>query len=305
MPRPWKPPAPRILRTAEDVSLSTKKTSEPRHFKILCANVSSWRSEHRQWLVDAGPDVALVQEMHWHQEALATETIAMAKLGYEVHSQPSPSRRQPVGGCAVFVKTHLKGASLHRFQDPTTGCGFEAVMVRFAGTNVACISLYLQSGHFIDGVVNAKVLAELKSFIASLRCTWFVAGDWNSHLPEVLGTRLNEVLKGQFLGTGHGTAGGSNELDYALIHPSLHRFVRVRPDWAVPFKPHCALHFTWQVEAIKDLVPGLRVCVEDFEQITQDERLVQVQPVCPGKAHILEFTADDPVSVQCAVFCHS
>ena len=84
----------------------------------------------------------------------------MAKLGYEVHSQPSPSRKQPVGGCAVFVKAHLKGASLQRFQDPTTGCGFEAVMVRFAGTNVACISLYLQSGYFIDGVVNARSGAE-------------------------------------------------------------------------------------------------------------------------------------------------
>ena len=213
------------------------------------------------------------------RKALARETIAMAKLGYEVHSQPSPSRKQPVGGCAVFVKAHLKGASLHRFQDPTTGCGFEAVMVRFAGTNVACISMYLQSGSFIDGVVNASILAELKSLIASLRCPWFIAGDWNSHLPEVLGTRLNEVLKGQFLGTGRGTAGGSNELDYALIHPSLHRFVRVRPDWAVPFKPHCALHFAWQVEATKDLVPGLRVCMDNFDLITQDQRLDQVQPV--------------------------
>ena len=196
----------------------------------------------------------------------------------------------------------LKGASLPRYQDPNTGCGFEAVTVRFAGTNVACISLYLQSGYFIDGEVNARILAELKSLLASLRCPWFVAGDWNSHLPEVLGTRLNEVLKGQFLGTGHGTAGGSNELDYALIHPSLHRFVRVRSDWAVPFKPHCALHFAWQVEATKDLVPGLRVCMDDFDLITQEQRSDQVQEVWPDRVQILEFQADDRVSVKCAAF---
>ena len=81
----------RILRAAEDVALMTKKTSEPRRFKIVSANVSSWRPEHRQWLVDTNPDVALVQETRWHEEALAKETIAMAKLGYEMYSQPSPS----------------------------------------------------------------------------------------------------------------------------------------------------------------------------------------------------------------------
>ena len=175
-------------------------------------------------------------------------------------------------------------------------------MVRVAGTNVACVSLYLQSGHFIDGEVNANILAELRSFLSSLRCPWFVAGDWNSHLPDVLGTRLNEVLKGQFVGIGQGTAGGVNELDFALIHPSMHRCVRVQSDWMVPFKLHCALHFTWQAESVKDLVPGLRVFSDDFDPVTQEERQGQIQPVRPNKALILEFQAEDPITVQCAAF---
>ena len=190
--------------------MSTQKTKTPRQVHFLCANVSSWRAEHRQWLVESGPEVALIQEVHWTADALAKEKIALAKLGYELYAQPSPTRKNPVGGIAVMTKAHLKGAFIHRFQDPTSGCGFEAVMVRFAGVNVVCISIYLQSGHFIDGAINAHILAELKSLLATLRCPWFIAGDWNASLPEVLGTRLNEVLKGQFLGTGHGTAGGDN-----------------------------------------------------------------------------------------------
>ena len=45
-----------------------------------------------------------------------------------------------------------------------------------------------------------------------------------------------KVLKGQFLGLGKGTAGGTNELEFALIHPSLHRLVRIVSDWAVAFQ---------------------------------------------------------------------
>ena len=292
----------RILRAAEDVVLSTKKAAKARQFTVLSANVSSWRAEHRQWLATMNPEVALIQEVHWNSDTLAKETVSLAKLGYEVYSQPCPNRKQPVGGSAIMVKSHLKGASLKRHQDDATGCGFEAVLVRFAGTNVVCISLYLQSGYFVDGATNAEILAELKSFLATVRCPWFMAGDWNSHLPEVMETRMNEVFKGQFLGTGAGTAGGTNELDFALIHPALHRFVSVRQDWSVPFKPHCALHFMWQVEATKDLVPGLSAVSDEFEKVLPESRLQVVPTVTPDKIRILEFQATDPLSVQFATF---
>ena len=292
----------RILRAAEDVALSARKSRKARKISVLSANVSSWRAEHRQWLASTGPEVALIQETHWTAETLAKEAIALAKLGYEVFAQPSPVRKQPVGGCAVVVKSHLKGAALHHYQDPSTGCGFEAVMVRFAGSNVAFISIYLQSGSFIDGVVNATILAELKSFLTTLRCPWFVAGDWNSDLQEVLATRLNEVLKGQFLGLGKGTAGGTNELDFALIHPSLHRLVHIVSDWAVPFKPHCALLFSWQAASTTDLVPGLRAIQDDFDKLLPEQKQEVGPVVSPGQVRILEFQADDSVSRRCAAF---
>ena len=292
----------RILRAAEDVALSARKSRKARKISVLSANVSSWRAEHRQWLASTGPEVALIQETHWTAETLAKEAIALAKLGYEVFAQPSPVRKQPVRGCAVVVKSHLKGAALHHYQDPSTGCGFEAVMVRFAGSNVAFISIYLQSGSFIDGVVNATILAELKSFLTTLRCPWFVAGDWNSDLQEVLATRLNEVLKGQFLGLGKGTAGGTNELDFALIHPSLHRLVHIVSDWAVPFKPPCALLFSWQAASTTDLVPGLRAIQDDFDKLLPEQKQEVGPVVSPGQVRILEFQADDSVSRRCAAF---
>ena len=292
----------RLLRAAEDVALSTRKAKKARQISVLSANVSSWRAEHRQWLVNQGPEIALIQETHWSDSALAKETIAMAKLGYEVFAQPCPTRKQPVGGCAVLVKSHIKGAALHHYQDSSTGCGFNAVMARFAGTNVVFISIYLQTGSFIDGEVNAKILAELKSFLATLRCPWFAAGDWNSDLQEVLGTRLNEVLKGQFLGIGKGTAGGTNELDYALIHPALHRLVHIREEWAVPFRPHCALLFSWQMTSTSDLVPGLRAFQEDFEKISHEQKQEVFPVIVPEQIRMLEFLVDDESSRRCAAF---
>ena len=211
----------RILRAAEDVVLSTRKAPQPRQFRVLSANVSSWRAEHRQWLAASNPEVALIQEVHWDANTLAKETVSMAKLGYELFSQACPNRKQPVGGSAILVRSHIKGASLKRYQDTNTGSGFDAVLVRFAGANVVCVSLYLQSGHFVDGPTNAGILTELKCLLATVRCPWFVAGDWNSHLSEVLETRMHEVFKGHFLGTGTGTAGGTNELDYAMLSSIL------------------------------------------------------------------------------------
>ena len=107
----------RILRAAEDVVLSTKKAAKARQFTVLSANVSLWRAEHRQWLATMNPEVALIQEVHCNSDILAKETVSLAKLGYEVHSQPCPNRKQPVGGSAIMVKSHLKGASLKRHQD--------------------------------------------------------------------------------------------------------------------------------------------------------------------------------------------
>ena len=108
----------RILRAAEDVALSTQKTKTPRQIHFLCANVSSWRAERRQWLVESGPEVALTQEVRWTADALAKEKIALAKLGYELHAQPSPTRKNSVGGIAVMTKAHLKGTFHPPFSGP-------------------------------------------------------------------------------------------------------------------------------------------------------------------------------------------
>ena len=78
--------------------------------------------------------------------------------------------------------------------------------------------------------------------------------------------------------------------------------MKVRQDWAVPFKPHCALHFEWQVEATKDLVPGLSSVTDNFETIQPEQRQQVVAEAEPGQVRILEFVVNDPLSVLFATF---
>ena len=71
---------------------------------------------------------------------------------------------------------------------------------------VHIVVLAVEPLHRWQGQCQYSYRAEELSFLATMsvvRC-W----DWNSHLPDVLGTRLNEVLKGQSLRIGQGTAEG-------------------------------------------------------------------------------------------------
>ena len=65
---------------------------------------------------------------------------------------------------------------------------------------------------------------------------------------------------------------------------------------------HCALQFCWQVEATKDLVPGLRTCANDFDKIVPEEGLEEVAVTSSSKIQIREFEAEDRMSLLCVAF---
>ncbi|CAE7606948.1 unnamed protein product [Symbiodinium sp. CCMP2592] len=291
----------RIARASEDL-VHSFSSGQPRTFKFVSANVTSWRPELRQWLVFHQFDVALIQEHHLSERAFHAETVALAKAGYHVHGQHSPVRKREIGGVMVCVKSHLQARHVHTFQDPETGCGFVAIAIRVTGFDLALLSLYLESGSTFEGRANTLVLSNMYAVIASLKCPWCVVGDWNLDACEVLATRLEDLTKGRLLGTGMPTAGTAAELDYALVHPRLASHLSLELAWDVPFKPHAALKCTLPLKSLQDLQPNLRSITDSFDPILDDQRNLQPPVVSPQRVTLLEIEACDPASLAFAEF---
>ena len=291
----------RIARASEDLVYSVSR-GKPRAFKFVSANVTSWRPEIRQWLVSQQFDVALIQEHHLSEKSFQAESVALSKAGYHVHGQHAPTRKREVGGVMVCAKSHLQARHVHTFQDPDTGCGFVAIAVRLAGFDLALFSLYLESGSTFDGQANTSVLSHLYAVIAALQCPWCVAGDWNLDASEVLATRLEDLTKGRFLGTGLPTAGTATELDFALAHPRLASHLSLELAWDVPFKPHAALVCHLPLKSLLDLQPNLKTINDSFDPITDEQRKIHPKRVSPQKVTLLEVEACDTASLAFARF---
>ena len=291
----------RIARASEDLVYSVSR-GKPRSLKFVSANVTSWRPEIRQWLVSQNFDVALIQEHHLSEKSFQAESVALSKAGYHVHGQHAPARKREVGGVMVCAKSHLQARHVHTFRDPDTGCGFVGIAIRLAGFDLALFSLYLESGSTFDGQVNTSVLSHLYAVIAALQCPWCVAGDWNLDASEVLATRLEDLTKGQLLGTGLPTAGTGTELDYALAHPRLASHLSLELAWDVPFKPHAALVCHLPLKPLLDLQPNLKTINDSFDPITDEQRKIHLKRVSPQKVTLLELEASDAASLAFARF---
>ena len=264
--------------------------------------MTSWRPEIRQWLVSHKFDVALIQEHHLSETAFHAESVALSKAGYHVHGQPAPVRKRAIGGVMVCVRSHLQARHIHTFQDPETGCGFVSVAIRVTGYDLALFSLYLESGSSFDGRANALVLSNLYAVIATLKCPWCVAGDWNLDAGEVLATRLEDLTRGRLLGAGLPTAGTAAELDYALVHPRLASHLSLELAWDVPFKPHAALLCALPLKPLQDLQPILRTITDSFDPILESQRSLELQVISPQRVTLLEIEACDPLSLAFAQF---
>ena len=186
----------------------------------------------------------------------------------------------------------------YTFHYPETACGFVSVAIRVTGYDLALFSLYLECGSSFDGRANALVLSNLYAVIATLKCPWCVAGDWNLDAGEVLATRLEDLTKGRLLGT----AGTAAELDYALVHPRLASHLSLELAWDVPFKPHAALLCALPLKPLQDLQPILRTITDSFDPILESQRSLEPQVISPQRVTLLEIEACDPLSLAFAQF---
>ena len=118
--------------------------------------------------------------------------------------------------------------------------------------------------------------------LATLKCPWCVAGDWNLDAGEVLATRLEDLTRGRLLGTGLPTAGTAAELDYALVHPRLASHLSLELAWDVPFKPHAALVCALPLKPLQDLQPILRTITDSFDPILESQRSLEPQVFPPS-----------------------
>ncbi|CAE7750369.1 unnamed protein product [Symbiodinium necroappetens] len=199
--------------------LNTSDPGVSRKLTCITANVTQWRKEVATWLFELGPDVAAVQETHLDQTEIRQVQIEAGKAGYQFQALPAGQGKGvgTLGRVAILTKNHL-GARLVDSFVTKEGCGWIAVALRVHGRDLILFSLYLQSGVGPTGGCNPEVLANLASTLSQLQGVWVVMGDFNHPRLEMANLGLvTQVL----VGPGCPTAGGENELDYAMVHSAL------------------------------------------------------------------------------------
>ena len=141
-----------------------------RILRVTCCNITTWRSEIKQWLASQG-EVILLQEHHLLASAVNAEIEALGAQGYDSFLVPATlgqgDRNSSREGVGILTKAHL-GARL-RAQFSTDGCGYVAVTLRTQGSDLTLISLYLQNSTGYASPVNLAILASLRDLRQNVR----------------------------------------------------------------------------------------------------------------------------------------
>ena len=204
--------------------------------------------------------IVLLQEHHLTQEPLRQEEVAVSKAGYDMFAFPAARRGRSIqGGVAVVTRKHVGGHLVHHHSQER--CGFVVVAMRISGTDTIVVSLYLQCSIGLTSEPNVSILAELLALVKKWKGPWFVAGDWNVNVSEVLTKRIAEHVGAVFLYLGESSIeGGPNELDFGLASRRLASVLTVHHDWGVPLKPHAALQFDLKVSRLTMHQPHCQTC---------------------------------------------
>ncbi|CAE7635150.1 unnamed protein product [Symbiodinium sp. CCMP2592] len=288
-----------LKQMAQVLSLQHNTPYSPASFRLLCANVTHWRPEVRDWAFSLEGHGVLLQELHLTSEAAHEAAIAASKRGFRLFSSPPflSDKRRPLGGFGVLIRSFLNPR--HVLTHTVEGCGFLAVSLRCSGFELTLVSIYLQSGTGFNSPVNADVLARLLAFLPSLRGVWIVAGDWNNPIQDLLATRLEEVSHGRFLGSGSPTAATDRELDYFLVSSPAVASLQVAQDWVVPFKPHCALRATLQLSSLQLPYPQLATFCEVFpDPLPFQPSVPSPSPI--AEVNLLGLTSTDKLTLDFA-----
>ena len=232
-----------ILAGIEDIKMQGDVKPREECCHILQANITSYRSEIRQWLVTSQWHVACLQETHQVESATDAMTSSLRTVGLETWALPAEQTPGgSTGGLVSMSRSNYQTRFLHKHGE--LGKGFVFSGIRFQGWEMAIGNLYLESGVGPGGGVNPSLLAALALFLQELRLPWIVVGDWNCTHEELASSGFLQSVHGRLLAPLEATTSQGSSIDFGVVCAKLAGCVSVVTEWNVPFKPHAALLFT-------------------------------------------------------------
>ena len=145
-----------------------KKGSDSQRLLIGQANITTYRSEIRTWLVDRDESFWLLQETHVTESDTRALVNKFQSVGKQAWAGPAAPTQ---GGSSGGLLTLATGKAFL-----LDGKGFVSVSIRFRGWDLLLVNLYLQSGVGPTGGVNPEILIGgwLRSLAKPARPGWFL-----------------------------------------------------------------------------------------------------------------------------------
>ncbi|CAE7539966.1 unnamed protein product [Symbiodinium natans] len=209
-----------------------KKGSDSKLLLIGQANITTYRSEIRTWLVDRDESFWLLQETHVTESDTRALVNKFQSVGKQAWAGPAaPTQGGSSGGLLTLAPSHRNAATGPAFL--LDGKGFVSVSIRFRGWDLLLVNLYLQSGVGPTGGVNPEILRRLAALLSQTSTPWLVLGDWNCPPDELLRLGYPTMVKGRLAVPTSPTINTGGTLDYALASANLAPAITLTPCWDV------------------------------------------------------------------------
>ena len=228
----------------EQTLASPEDTKGMVELRILQANITSYRTEIRKWVVEQNAQVVCTQETHivpakdqeikasWNTLAKQVNTLPAAVTQGEV-------RQGSQGGLMMVADNHINLRQLVSWE--SAGKGFQLSMVRLRGIDLCVGNVYMETGMGPTQGVNSELLARLTAAVLEAGTPFLVTGDWNCSPEDLASVMLPSKLGGHLLFPSEPTISTGGILDYAVCHPKLLPIIQCEVIWDTPFRPHAAV----------------------------------------------------------------
>ena len=251
---------------------------QQRSFGFLVANVTSHRREIQTWISERGPSAFGLQELHLVQDQCRVAQIDYERGKWCTQTLPAfNTGKGTSGGLMLGARNHLNMRAGPSFA--LEGKGFQFGIFRFRGHDVAIGTIYLESGAGLEGGVNPRILAELLVVIQSLACKWLLAGDWNMTWEELQESPFPRLAKAGVVHPDQATTTQGRILDYALCSRTLSSLLTVEVQWEVPFRPHAAVLYQFDVGLDTPILRGPnfdKACLEQARDLPRPADPAQI-----------------------------
>ena len=277
--------------------------SPDQYLSIMSANVTSFNNGALEWVTSSKAKVVCLQETHLTPELLHGRRATLQSLGWDLYAEPASlsDKGTRLGGTACAFPKNSGVWQKATYQ--CKGAGYTAVGLRQRRWDYTIVSLYLRDTEGLNGPTNAEVLSSLVAFVRTLPEPWIILGDWNLDPTEVQDTALIQVMRGRMIATGEATCNHGAELDFGVVSRSLEALVELSATWAVPWKPHAALHLK-----VKDGASEWKSWkLPQFPKLTADLKNQEWQEVQPSHFAIMDRTCahEDQSTWQLATWAAS